>query len=392
MVIGGHARHQSYTEWVDAHDGVDPGVPSADEDVAFQLYSSGTTGRPKGVMLSNRNFFSLLPAAKTIWELSPDSVNLVAMPLFHIGGGGWAVAGMYEGCTSVIVRDFEPVSTVKLFQQHGITHGFVVPAVLQFMLMVPGIEDADFSRLKVLVYGASPISEAVLAQSVRTFKCKFWQAYGLTETTGAVVNLPPGDHDPEGVNKHRLRSCGLPGPGVEVRIVDGTTEDDVEQGAVGEIWIRSPQVMLGYWNMPDETAKSVTPEGWFRSGDAGYLDAEGYLYIHDRVKDMIVSGGENVYPAEVENILMGHPGIADVAVIGVPSERWGETAKAMVVRVPGSEVTEDDVIAYARQRLARFKCPTSVDWIDALPRNPTGKVLKKDLRAPFWEGRERMVN
>ena len=166
----------------------------------------------------------------------------------------------------------------------------------------------------------------------------------------------------------------------------------MEQGAVGEIWIRSPQVMLGYWNMPDETAKSVTSDGWFRSGDAGYLDAEGYLYIHDRVKDMIVSGGENVYPAEVENILMGHPGIADVAVIGVPSERWGETAKAMVVRVPGSEVTEDDVIAYARQRLARFKCPTSVDWIDALPRNPTGKVLKKDLRAPFWEGRERMVN
>jgi long-chain acyl-CoA synthetase len=179
---------------------------------------------------------------------------------------------------------------------------------------------------------------------------------------------------------------------VEVRIVNTDTFADCEQGEVGEIWIRSPQVMKGYWNMPDETAKSIDADGWFRSGDAGYLDADGYLYIHDRVKDMIVSGGENVYPAEVENVLMGHPGIADVAVIGVPHEKWGETAKAMVVRKPDVEVSEQDIIDYARERLARFKCPTSVDWIDALPRNPSGKILKKDLRAPYWEGRSRNVN
>ncbi|MEO6124126.1 MAG: long-chain-fatty-acid--CoA ligase [Ilumatobacteraceae bacterium] len=392
LVIGGHPTYESFEEWVERHESVDPGAGATLQDTAFQLYSSGTTGRPKGVMLSNSNFFGLLPMAKEIWELSPDSVNLVAMPLFHIGGGGWAVAGMYEGATSVIVRDLDPAALITLIGDLRITHGFVVPAVLQFMLMMPGAADADYSSLEVLVYGASPISEAVLAQSIEVFKCKFWQAYGLTETTGAIVNLPPHDHVIDGPNKHRLRSCGLPGPGVEIKIVDTDTGDEVEQGAVGEIWVRSPQVMTGYWNNPEETAKAVTADGWFKSGDAGYVDADGYVYIHDRVKDMIVSGGENVYPAEVENVLMAHPGIADVAVIGVPDDKWGETAKALVVRAADVDVTEQEIIDYARERLARFKCPTSVDWIDVLPRNPSGKVLKKDLRAPFWEGRERMVN
>src|SRR4051794_25845970 len=392
VVIGGHPEHESYDDWVSRQQAIDPGTVSQAGDTAFQLYSSGTTGRPKGVMLSNNNFFGLLPSAKEMWELNPDAVNMVAMPLFHIGGGGWAVAGMYEGATSVIVRDLDPAALITLIGERRITHGFLVPAVLQFMLMNPNIGDGDFSSLKVLVYGASPISEEVLAKSIDVFACKFWQAYGLTETTGAVVNLAPEDHDPHGPNKHRLRSCGLPGPGVEVRIVDTDSGENVPTGEVGEIWIRSPQVMTGYWNMPEETAKAVTKDGWFKSGDIGFLDADGYLFIHDRVKDMIVSGGENVYPAEVENVLMGHPAIADVAVIGVPDERWGETAKAIVVRAPGVEVTEQEIIDFARQHLAKFKCPTSVDWADVLPRNPSGKVLKKDLREPYWAGRERNVN
>ena len=392
VVIGGHPTHESYDDWVGRFPAEDPGVQSTKDDIAFQLYSSGTTGRPKGVMLSNENLFALLPMAKDMWGINENSVNLVAMPLFHIGGGGWAVAGMYEGATSVIFRDIDPVALIKTIEEERITHAFLVPAVLQFMLMVPGATDADYSSLETLVYGASPISEAVLAQCVETFQCDFWQAYGLTETTGAVVNLSPADHDTSGPNRHRLRSCGLPGPGVELLIVggeDGATECQV--GEVGEIWIRSPQNTVGYWHLPEETAKAFTDDGWFKSGDAGYLDADGYLYIHDRVKDMIVSGGENVYPAEVENVLMAHPAIADVAVIGVPHEKWGETAKAMVVRVPDSDVTEADIIAYAKERLATFKCPTSVEWLDVLPRNPSGKVLKKDLREPFWEGRERRV-
>jgi long-chain acyl-CoA synthetase len=387
LVIG-----QDYAAAVDAQPTTDPGAVAASDDVAFQLYSSGTTGRPKGVMLSNENFFALLPLAKDIWELSPDAVNLIAMPLFHIGGGGWATAGMYEGCTSVILRELDPAALVSMIGELRITHAFLVPVALQFMLMVPGAEQADYSSLRVFVYGASPISEDVLARSVRMFGCKFWQAYGLTETTGAVVNLPPHDHDVDGPNKHRLRSCGLPGPGVEIRIVDPDTGSDQPAGEVGEILIRGQQVMKGYWKMPDETAKSIDADGWFRSGDAGYLDEDGYLYIHDRVKDMIVSGGENVYPAEVENVLMAHPGVADVAVIGVPHEKWGETPKAIVVRQPGVEVAEQEIIDYARERLAKFKCPTSVDWAEMLPRNPSGKILKKDLRAPYWEGRTRNVN
>jgi long-chain acyl-CoA synthetase len=392
LVIGGDGRYADYEAEVATQPATDPGVQQTADDVAFQLYSSGTTGRPKGVMLTNSNFFGLLPLAREMWELDETSVNLAAMPLFHIGGGGWATAGQYVGAATVILRDLDPAALVRMIPELGITHGFVVPAVLQFMLMVPGVNEADFTSLKVLVYGASPISEEVLAQSVTTFGCKFWQAYGLTETTGAVVNLAPDDHDVNGPNRHRLRSCGLPGPGVELVIVDPDTGGECPQGEVGEIWIRGQQVMKGYWNMPDETAKSINGDGWFRSGDAGYVDADGYVYIHDRVKDMIVSGGENVYPAEVENVLMSHPAIADVAVIGVPHDRWGETAKAMVVKKAGAEVTEQEIIDYARERLAKFKCPTSVDWLEVLPRNPTGKILKKDLRAPYWEGRTRNVN
>ena len=392
LVINGSGKHADFETELAAQPATDPGVQQGPDDVAFQLYSSGTTGRPKGVMLTNSNFFGLLPLAREMWELDETSVNLAAMPLFHIGGGGWATAGQYVGATTVILRDLDPSALVRMIPELGITHGFVVPAVLQFMLMVPGVNDADFSSLRVLVYGASPISEEVLANSVTTFGCKFWQAYGLTETTGAVVNLPPADHDPNGPNRHRLRSCGLPGPGVGLRIVNPDTGDDCPQGEVGEIWLSGAQIMKGYWNMPEETAKSIDADGWFRSGDAGYVDADGYVYIHDRVKDMIVSGGENVYPAEVENVLMSHPAIADVAVIGVPHEKWGETAKAMVVRKAGVEVTEQEIIDFARERLARFKCPTSVDWLDALPRNPSGKILKKDLRAPYWEGRTRNVN
>ena len=388
LVIG-----RDYEEAISSAPPGDPGTTATPDDVAFQLYSSGTTGRPKGVLLTNDNFTAILPTATELWRLDADSVNLVAMPLFHIGGGGWAMAGMFTGCTSVIVRDIDPAKIVDLFANAGITNAFLVPAVLQFMLAVPGVNDHEYPQLRAILYGASPISEAVLAGSIEAFKCDFWQAYGLTETTGAVVGLAPEDHS-LGERRHLLRSCGKAHAPNELRIVDTETQRECEVGEVGEIWVRGPQIMKGYWNMPEETAKSIT-DGWFHTGDAGYLDAEGYLYIHDRVKDMIVSGGENVYPAEVENVLMGVRGVADVAVIGVPHDRWGETAKAMIVRAPddaGAALTEQGIIDYARQHLAKFKCPTSVDWVDALPRNPSGKILKKELRAPYWEGRERNVN
>ena len=391
VVIGGHPKHESYESWVAGHSPVDPGVNSRPNDVAFQLYSSGTTGRPKGVMLTNDNFLGILPSARDLWGMNEHAINLVAMLLFHIGGSGWATAGQYNGCKSIILRETVDVGgIVKMIGEHRITHAFMVPALLAFTLMVPDIDKADFSSLKLIAYGASPISEQVLAQSLKTFKCEFVQVYGLTETTGVVTMLMHEDHDVDGPRKHLLRSCGKPSMGIELKIVDEKGKE-VAAGDVGEIIIRSKQVMKGYWNMPEETAKSIR-NGWFYTGDAGYKDKEGYVYIHDRVKDMIVSGGENVYPAEVENALMKHPAIQDVAVIGIPDDRWGEVPLAIVVRKAGVEVTEDDIVAFGRTQLAGFKTPKKVAWIDALPRNPSGKILKKDLRAPYWQGRTRQVN
>ncbi len=382
---------QGYEDWL-GDDATDPGTKPAGSDVAFQLYSSGTTGMPKGVMLSNDNLFALLPDAATIWGFDDSMVSMVAMPLFHIGGSGWAMAGMYYGGTSVIVRELDPAALIDLIGAEGITHAFLVPAVFQFMLMMPNVNDGDYGSLEMLVYGASPISEEVLTASLKTFGCKFAQAYGLTETTGAIVTLLPEDHDPDGPNKHRLRSCGKPNSNVELRIVDPASGADLPVGDVGEILTRSNQNMLGYWRNEEGTKASYVDGDWFRTGDAGYLDEDGYLYIHDRMKDMIVSGGENVYPAEVENALMRHPAIADVAVIGVPDDKWGEVGKAIVVKAEGTDPTEDEILTFAREHLAGFKTPKSVDWADSIPRNPSGKVLKKELRAPFWEGRERQVN
>ena len=392
IVIGGHPSHNDYERWVSAQSAVDPKVSTKPSDVAFQLYSSGTTGRPKGVMLTNDNFFALLPAAREVWGMSEKTVNLVAMPLFHIGGGGWATAGQYAGAKSIIMRDVDPSAMLTLIEKHRITHAFAVPVLLQFALAMPNIGTTDFSSLELIAYGASPISEAVLEGSIKAFKCPFMQVYGLTETTGVVTVLGPEDHDLSSANKGRLRSCGKPFTGIELRIVDSDTGKDVPNGEVGEIWIRSRQVMKGYWNMPEETAKSIVKGRWFRSGDAGYFDKDGYVYIFDRVKDMIVSGGENVYPAEVENALMAHPAIADVAVIGVPDEKWGEVPMALVVRKPDTQVTEQEIISFARERLAGFKTPKSVGWVDALPRNPSGKILKKVLREPYWAGHTRRVN
>ena len=391
VVIGGHPQHESYESWVARYQAVDPGVEPKTGDVAFQLYSSGTTGRPKGVMLTNENFMGILPTSRDLWMMNANSINLVAMPLFHIGGSGWATAGQYNGCKSIVVREATDVAgLVKLIGQQRITHAFMVPALLAFTLMVPDIDKADFSSLKLIAYGASPISEQVLAASLKTFKCDFVQVYGLTETTGVVTMLSHEDHDVDGPKKHLLRSCGKPSMGIELKIVDETGKQ-LPAGEVGEIIIRSKQVMKGYWNMPEETAKKIR-NGWFYTGDAGYTDKAGYVYIHDRVKDMIVSGGENVYPAEVENALMKHPAVGDVAVIGIPHDRWGEVPLAIVVRKPDVAVTEDDIIAFGRTQLAGFKTPKQVAWADALPRNPSGKILKKDLRAPYWEGRTRQVN
>ena len=383
--------------WRDSHaeGAVDPRFEPGLDDVITQLYTSGTTGLPKGVMISARNLATILRAAPETFRIDDTTVSMVAMPLFHIGGTGWALSGMSRGGHSVIVRDIDPVDILRIIEEHGITDTFIVPAVLMFLLATPHIATADVSSLRTIYYGASPISEDVLVRSMQALGCDFVQVYGLTETTGAITSLLSEDHDPDGPRANLLRSAGRPFSHVELRIVDSATGETLPAGAVGEVMARSDQTMLGYWNKPAETAAVISPDGWFRTGDAGWLSEDGYLFLHDRIKDMIVSGGENVYPAEVENALLAHPGVADAAVIGVPDDRWGETVKAVVVRAADAEGDDGtlaaDIIAGTRLRLAHFKCPTSIDFVDALPRNPSGKVLKRELRAPYWEGRERNI-
>ncbi len=386
------ARRVGYEAWVGEQEPADAGHVGAPDDVSLQLYTSGTTGLPKGVMLSNANLATILSqAAPQAFGVDESTVSLVAMPLFHIGGSGWALAGMSGGGTSVLLRDLDPAELVRLLEAERVTHAFLVPAALMFTLGVPGLATADLSSLDTIFYGASPITEDVLVRCIEAFGCRFAQVYGMTETSGAIVRLDPEDHDPNGPRRHLLRAAGKPLPGVELRVVEPETGSDVPAGTVGEVWTRSAYNMLGYWAKPEDTHATLRPDGWLRTGDAGYLDDEGYLFLHDRMKDMIVSGGENIYPAEVENVLLAHPHVADAAVIGVPDDRWGETVKAVVVPAPGADLQGADVIAFSRERLAHYKCPTSVDIVDTLPRNPSGKVLKRQLREPYWEGRQRRV-
>jgi long-chain acyl-CoA synthetase len=386
-------RRVGYADWLEPQPTDDPGYEGGPDEIAVQLYTSGTTGLPKGVMLGNRNMAVILSeAAPQAFHIDEHTVSLVAMPLFHIGGSGWALAGMSRGGTSVILRDMDPAALVRLIAAERITHAFLVPAVLMALLAVPGVEEADFSSLDTIFYGASPIAEDVLVRCMSVIGCRFAQVYGMTETSGAIVRLDAEDHDPDGPRKHLLRAAGKPLPGVAIRIVDPDTGADAEVGAVGEVWTRSAYNMVGYWEKPTETAATIRDDGWLRTGDAGYFDEEGYLYLHDRIKDMVVSGGENVYPAEVENVLLAHPAVADAAVIGVPDDKWGETVKAIVVPAPGVELDTADVIDFCRQRLAHYKCPTSVDLVDALPRNPSGKILKRQLREPYWQGVERRIH
>jgi long-chain acyl-CoA synthetase len=397
VVEGEGGGHRGYADWIAAHEPVDPEVPSDPEDTCYQLYTSGTTGLPKGVEITNRNLFTAMDVGGKAWSFDGDSVNLVAMPLFHIAGSGWAIAGFSNGGENVVLREVDPGAILRAIPKYQVTNALLVPAVLQFLLATPGVEDTDFSSLRSMVYGASPISEQVLVDSMRAMGCGFVQAYGLTETTGGICSLAAADHDPGGPRAGLLRSAGRPWGDVEIRIVDTASGQDVAEGEVGEIWSRTAQNMKAYWRNPEATGEAF-PEGrdadglgWFRTGDAGYLK-DGYVFIHDRVKDMIVSGGENIYPAEIENVLMANPEVADVAVIGVPSERWGETVKALIVPAAGSDASDEALIEYCRERLARYKCPTSIDRIDALPRNPSGKILKTKLRERYWAGHERRVN
>jgi fatty-acyl-CoA synthase len=378
--------------WIDASP-ADQFTPSGPDHAILQLYTSGTTGHPKGVELCSRNLFGLrraARAAKLPWAFwDDDEVVMVAMPCAHIGGTGLGFMALAGGVGGCVMAEFTPDGVFDAIEREGVTRFFAVPAALQMLVNHPRCATTDFSRLKHILYGAAPIPLDLLRQCVTAFGCDFAQAYGMTETAGTVVMLPPEDHDPNG--SPRMRAAGRALPGVELKIVDGHGQT-LPPGQIGEIVTRSSNNMLGYWKQPEASARTQSADGWVSTGDAGTLDADGYLYIHDRLKDMIISGGENVYPAEVENAIYSHPDVADVAVIGVPDAQWGEAVKAVCVAKPGHTIEAASIIAWARERIAGFKVPKSIDVLPELPRNATGKILRRALRAPYWDGRERQVN
>ncbi|MCH9700480.1 MAG: AMP-binding protein, partial [Actinomycetia bacterium] len=361
-------------------DDVDP------DDVAIIMYSSGTTGRPKGVELTQANLIAHTVNAHEGFEFDEGDKNMVSMPLFHVGGSSYAQFGIHDGVPSVMTRDADGATLVGAILK-GANRTFLVPAVLAKVL--ESGEDAVklFSALKTYGYGASPMPLPLLRAALKAWpNTDFIQAYGLTELCGVISHLMPEAHRAED-HPERLTSAGTLVPNAEVRVVQPDTLEDVPPGEQGELWFRSPQLMKGYHNKPEATAECITEDGWFRTGDIGCVDEGGYIFVEDRLKDMIISGGENIYSIEVERVLAEHEAIVEVAVFGVPDEKWGEVVKAVVV-VEG-EVGEADLIAFARERLAAYKCPKTVDITDELPRNPTGKILKKELRKPHWEGRDR---
>jgi len=394
LVVSGDLRQNAdqvscrvldYSELPREKGGADPRRDLEDQ-VTWQLYTSGTTGLPKGAMLTNLNLLGLTGNLLTeIKGLDEYGRSLVAMPLYHIGGCGWALGAMSAGCTAVITREFVPQDILRVIVEQKVNTAFLVPAALLFLTSLPEARGADFSALKNILYGASPITPELLKRSIEIFGCRFTQVYGLTETTGAVTFLQHEEHVGE-----RFLSCGRSGFGHELKVV-GADDREVPYGEIGEIVYRGPATMAGYWRKERDTEAAIR-NGWFHTGDAGTMDSEGFIYIKDRIKDMIISGGENIYPAEVEAVLAGHPEVADVAVIGIPDDKWGEAVKAVVIRKPDSGLTADELIEWSQSRLAGFKRPRSVDFVDVIPRNPSGKILKKDLRAPYWRGQERAVH
>lgn len=360
-------------------------------DLASIMYTGGTTGLPKGVMQSHLNLWSSAVARAAQYAAQQDSRTLHSAPLFHTAALARAVAQFIIGGTHVVIPTFEPLEVLQTIEREQVNEMLLVPTMLQAIVMHPERPRFQLGSLKRLAYGASPISSTLLEKAMEAFPgIEFSHGYGLTEAAPVVSINPAQSHGPEGIASGRMRSIGRGGYGGMVKVVD-EAGNEVPRGTVGEIVACGPNIMLGYWNRPEETAKALR-NGWLHTGDAAYMDEDGYLFIVDRLKDMIVTGGENVFSAEVENVIARHPAVAMCAVIGIPHERWGEAVHAVIVVTPGSELTEAQVRAHCAAHIAGFKCPKSVSFVDALPLSAAGKILKRDLRQPYWKDLARAVN
>ena len=372
-----------YEAWLGAQSTEDPGLGTDPEAVVLQLYSSGTTGLPKGAMLSSANLSFTPIMGAEFYDATSASVNLLTSPLFHIGGTGYGLTTMGQGGHTVIMRDFDAVEMLALIERYRVTNAFLVPTTIKMLLDALDEHPTDLSSLHLIAYGGAPMSEALLLRAITGLQCSFLAVYGMTETAGSVLCLPAADHDPGGPRASLLGSIGKPMPWHEVEVHDPLTGTQCPAGVDGEIWVRSGQNMVGYWRQPELTAATMSADGWLRTGDAAMCDEDGYIFMRDRLKDMIISGGENIYPVEVEMVLAQHPGVAEVVVIGFPHERWGEAVMALVVPKPDAGLSQDELIEFCRLGLARYKCPRSVEFVEALPKNASGKVLKRVLREQY---------
>ncbi len=368
-----------------------PDVLRRGEDLAGIFYTGGTTGFPKGVMLSHANMCSSGMSLHSEGVSTPGGTCLHAAPMFHLADMGLSMPHWMHANTHAIIPAFNPELVLDMLEQHRVTEVLLVPTMIQMMVDHPAMKKPrDLSALKTIIYGASPISEAVIERAMAALPgVGFIQAYGMTELSPIATVNPAWYHTAEARKLGKLRSAGRASFCTEVRIVD-SADVEVPRGTVGEVIVRGPNVMQGYWNQPELTAATVR-DGWMHTGDGAWMDDDGFIFIADRLKDMIITGGENVYSGEVENAIAQHPAVAVCAVIGIPSDQWGEAVHAVVVRKPGQDVSVEELMAHCKPLIANYKCPRSVDFADALPLSGAGKVLKTKLREPFWKDRERAV-
>jgi long-chain acyl-CoA synthetase len=366
-----------------------------DDTLAAISYTGGTTGLPKGVMQSHANLLANAKHMQYAYGYTPNDAYLHAAPMFHAADASCTFAVTWNGAQHLMIPGWDPQRFIDLASTEKMTITLLVPTMINSLVNHPGVVEADLSSWRLLAYGASPMPAELQRKAMATLPCGFTQLYGMTEASPLLTICSADDHARGAAGEagyvERLKSAGAPVPGVEceVRRDDGTV---AQIGEPGEIYARGPNIMLGYLNRLEETAKALV-NGWYRSGDVAYADDHGYLYIVDRAKDMIISGGENIYTTEVENALYAHPAVLEAAAFGIPDDRWGEAVHAEIVPKPGATITADELLTHARSLIAGFKVPKSIRIrTDPLPKSGAGKILKKDLREPFWEGKTRAVN
>lgn len=383
IVVDSDNEPNSYVRWREQFSPVFDTIEPGANDIVLQLYTSGTTGRPKGVMLSHQSLADSIVDANDFWCMQRESAVLLVLPMFHIAGLGTLLGALWSGAKVIISNDNGVANILRQIQEQGISHLVLVSVMLEALIQDPAFLEHDLSSLETISYGAAPIDVRLLEKLIDLTECRVMQPYGLTETAGVLTLLTDKDHRESASDtdrRHRLASCGRPRPGVELRIVDPVSARDVPQGEVGELCARTKRLMRGYANLPQETRDVMLADGWFRTGDIASISSNGYVTLHDRVKDLIISGGENIYPAEIEEVLRDHTDVLEVAVVGVQHRKWGETPVAAVVMEEGTSITVQDLLTFCRSRLAHYKCPTEIHSVQNLPRNATGKVLRKQLR------------